>query len=364
MLDRGKMERWWRRTISAEKAGVFGGIARAGLAAATLPVEAVVRIRNKFYDYRILAVLKPPVPVLSFGNLTVGGTGKTPAVVWCARYLADCGRKPGIASRGYNPEAEEPGRANDEAALIAEQIPDIPHAWNPDRAAAAAALVKDHGCDVVILDDGFQHRRLHRNVDFLLIDALAPFGYGYMTPRGLLREPASSLRRATCVVITHANLVASDALARVRRRIWEIEEGIKVAEAVHRPTALVTSDGSQLELDALKGKRVYAFCGIGNPYSFFVTLGNLGAEVIGIRSFADHHVYSDGDIDGVMNEARSRGAEFVVTTQKDRVKIGERGGEEPPLAELRVKFELIRGQQTVTSILDFLAGVDEGGAAE
>jgi tetraacyldisaccharide 4'-kinase len=119
-----------------------------------------------------------------------------------------------------------------------------------------------------------------------------------------------------------------------------------------------------LELDALKGKRVYAFCGIGNPYSFFVTLGNLGAEVIGIRSFADHHVYSDGDIDGVMNEARSRGAEFVVTTQKDRVKIGERGGEEPPLAELRVKFELIRGQQTVTSILDFLAGVDEGGAAE
>lgn len=364
MGDRGKLERWWRRTISAEKAGAFGAVARAGLAAASLPLEAVVRLRNRFYDYRILAVLKPPVPVLSFGNLTVGGTGKTPAVIWCARYLAESGRRPGIASRGYNPDAKEAGEANDEAALIAEAAPGIPHVWNPDRAAAAAALVKDHGCDVVILDDGFQHRRLYRNVDFLLVDALVPFGYGFLMPRGLLREPVSSIRRATCVIITHVNLVSGEELARVRRRVWDVEEGVKIAEAVHRPTKLVGLDGSEMDIEALKGRRVYAFCGIANPYSFFVTLGNLGAEVIGIRSFPDHHAYSDQDVAAVTNEARLRGAELVVTTQKDRVKISAGTDASPPVVELRVEFELVRGQQTVTNILDFLAGASEGGAAE
>jgi len=362
MFDRQKMERWWKRTVSADRVGVFSGIARGGLWLGTIPVEGVTRLRNLFYDTGVLPALKPPVPVISFGNLTVGGTGKTPAVIWCARYLLERGMKPGIASRGYNPEAADAGVANDEARLLSEALPGVPHVWNADRAAAAAALVKEHDCNLVILDDGFQHRRIHRTVDFLLVDALNPWGHGYMMPRGLLREPVSSLRRASCVIITHSNLVGSDELIRIRRRIWEIEEAVKLAEAVHRPESLVV-DGETREPESLKGMRVFAMCGIGSPYSFVTTLGHLGAEVVGIRSFADHHIYTDEEINGVFAEAAARRAQLVVTTQKDRVKIGAREAVKVPLAELRIDFDIIRGRGTVTNILDFLSGSAEGSGA-
>ncbi len=362
MFDRRKIVRWWRRTIAADKVGAFALLARGGLVVATLPFEAVTRMRNLFYDKGVLPVLKPPVPVIAFGNLTVGGTGKTPAVVWAASYLAEKGLRPGIASRGYNPENPSDD-ANDEAALIAETLPDIPHVWNADRAAAAASLVKDHSCDCVILDDAFQHRRLHRTLDFLLIDALNPFGFGYMLPRGLLREPVSSLARATCIIITHANLVSTDELVRIRRRIWDIEEGVKLAEAVHRPTALVTADGAEADPETLREKRVFAFCGIGNPFSFIQTLSNLGADVVGLRTFTDHHAYTPDEIDAVFAEAASRNADYVLTTQKDRVKVGWRADSIVPLAELRIEFEIVRGRETVGNLLDFLAAAETGSAS-
>jgi len=359
MFDRQKMERWWRRTVSADRPGALGQVARAGLWLGALPMEVVARLRNLFYDKGILPVLKPPVPVISFGNLTVGGTGKTPAVIWCARYLLEKGMKPGIASRGYNPEAASVWEGNDEAGVLAEALPEVPHVWGADRAQAAAKLVKEHGCDVVILDDGFQHRRLHRTIDFLLLDALDPFGRGFMLPRGFLREPVSSLRRATCVIITHCNLVSSETLINIRKRIWDIEEAVKLAEAVHRPAALVV-DGEEQEPESVKGRRVFALCGVGNPHSFVVTLSNLGAEVLGIRSFPDHHVYTEEEVADVFSQARERGAEMVVTTQKDRVKIAPRPDAPLPLGELRIEFEILRGAATVTNMLDFLAGAEGG----
>ncbi|MCD6404358.1 MAG: tetraacyldisaccharide 4'-kinase [Planctomycetes bacterium] len=359
MSRREKIDRWWRRTIAADKVGVVGAVARGGLFAGTLPFEAVARLRNLFYDRGLLPVLTPPVPVVSFGNLTVGGTGKTPAVIWCARYLREKGLKPGIASRGYNPGAEDAALANDEAGVISEAAPDIPQVRNADRAVAAASLVRDHGANVVLLDDGFQHRRLHRTLDFLLVDALSPFGLGYMLPRGLLREPLSSLRRATCIIVTRSNLVSSDALVGIRRRIWDIDEGIKFAEAVHRPTLLATSAGEEAP-ETLQGRRVFAFCGIANPYSFLATLTNLGADVVGIRSFDDHHAYTDDDLKTVFSQGSARGADMVVTTQKDRVKCGWQEGRDIPLGELRVEFEIVRGRQTVESALDFLASGIQG----
>lgn len=362
MSTRQKLERWWRRTVAAEKMDVFGSAARGCLFLCTLPVEAVARVRNIFYDHGILPTLKPPVPVISFGNLTAGGTGKTPAVIWCAGYLAERGLRPGVASRGYNPDAKSAGEPNDEAAVIAEALPDVPHVWNADRPAAVVSLVNDHGCNCVLLDDGFQHRRLHRVLDVLLVDAVNPFGHGYMLPRGYLREPVSSLRRATVVIITRSNLVSREQMESIRRRIWDIEEGVKLVEAVHRPTALVTADGEELDPEELQDKRVFAFCGIGNPYSFVVTLSNLGADVVGVKSFGDHHAYTDKDLDGVFKEAASRNAELVVTTQKDRVKCGRREGSQVPLAELRVEFEIIRGRATIENVLDFLTDGAEGGA--
>ena len=358
MFDRQKMERWWRRTVSTDSPGAFAQIARAGLWVGALPMEAVSRLRNLFYDRGVLPILKPPVPVISFGNLTVGGTGKTPAVIWCARYLLERAMKPGIASRGYNPGAASAEEGNDEAGVLAQALPDVPHVWDADRAKAAAALVREHGCDVVLLDDGFQHRRLHRTIDFVLLDALDPFGCGFLMPRGFLREPASSIRRATCVIITHANLVTSERLINLRKRIWDIEEGVKLAEAVHRPSALLV-DSEEVDLESLRGTRVFILCGIGSPHSFVMTVANLGAEILGIRSFPDHHVYTADEITNVLAQAAERGAEMVVTTQKDGVKLPPMADAPIALAELRIEFEIVRGGAVVTNMLDFLAGVVE-----
>jgi tetraacyldisaccharide 4'-kinase len=354
-VDRRRLEAWWRRIAANEKPGPLAGAAQALLVAGTLPFDAVARLRNALYDAKVLPSLKLPVPVVSFGNLTVGGTGKTPAVIWCAKYLLAKGLRPGIASRGYNPDAAAKDEPNDETALISEILPEVPQASDADRAKAAEALVKDHGCNIILLDDGFQHRRLHRTLDILLIDALVPFGYGYVMPRGLLREPVSSLKRATHIIITRSNFVSRDELVKIRQRIWQVDEGMKLGEAVHRPTDVFLSGGARQDPESLRGRKVYAFCGIATPQAFLITLSNLGAQVVGMNSFPDHHIYSDADLDAVFAEAAARGAELVLTTQKDRVKCGWREGSKPPLAELRVEFELVHGKETIESALDFAA---------
>ena len=354
-MDRQKAEGWWRHVVAQEKPKALDGIAQGVLTAASWPLEAVSRLRGAFYDAKLLATLKLPVPVVSFGNLTVGGAGKTPAVIWCAKYLKAKGAFPGIASRGYNPEAGSVEAPNDEAAVIKEEVGDVPHVWNADRVKAATELVKEHHANVVVLDDAFQYRRLHRTLDILLVDALNPFGYGYMLPRGLLREPKSALRRATHIIITRSNLVGRDELASIRQAIWAIQEGMKLSEAVHRPTGLYLAGGARQDAEALQGKKVHAFCSIATPQAFLITLAHLGAQVVGVRAFSDHHIYAEGEIDGVFDEAVSRGADLVVTTQKDRVKCGWREGSKVPLGELRVEFELVKGKETVESALDFLA---------
>ena len=272
MAARQRLESWWRRTVAEEKPGPLGVLAQGALLTGTLPFEAVTWLRDRFYRWNILPTLRLPVPVVSFGNLTAGGTGKTPAVIWCAEYLIGKGLKVGIASRGYNPDASGETGPNDEAQLIEERLADVSHVWNADRAQAGKALVKEHHCNVVILDDGFQHRRLHRTLDFLLIDALNPFGFGYMLPRGLLREPLGAISRATGVIITRSNLVSRDELVRIRKRIWQTDENIKVAEAMHRPVGLFQAGGEREEVESLKGRKAFVFCGVGNPHSLVIML--------------------------------------------------------------------------------------------
>jgi len=354
-MDRRRIENWWRRVAADENPSPFVGFEQGLLLAASMPFEAVARIRDFLYETGMLAILKLPVPVISFGNLTVGGTGKTPAAVWCADYLARKGLRPGIASRGYNPEVGHTEPPNDEAELIRELLPDVPHVWDADRAKAGKVLVKERQCNVVILDDGYQHRRVHRTIDFLLVDALAPFGHGYMLPRGLLREPMSALRRASTIIITRSNLVSREELVRIRQKIWRYSEGVRLAEAVHRPTGLYMAGGVREEVEALRDRKVFAFCAIANPQSFFMTLSNLGARSVGTKTFPDHHVYDESDLKTVFSQAATNGADLVVTTQKDRVKTGWREGSEPPLAELRVRFELVKGREFVEPSLDFLA---------
>ena len=185
----------FREIVSGRRQGLTASLARAALGALEVPYTTAVRLRNRHYDRSPSAVQRVPVPVVSIGNLTLGGTGKTPTVEWLARWFADRQVRVGLASRGYG---SKPGAPNDEALELAQKLPGVPHVLDRDRVRGAQQLIDQFGCELIILDDGFQHRRLGRDLDIVLIDALEPVGFGHVFPRGTLREPLEGWSRAGC----------------------------------------------------------------------------------------------------------------------------------------------------------------------
>ena len=167
----------------------------------------------------------------------------------------------------------------------------MPHLQQKDRVDSARRMIRDFGCDVLVLDDGFQHRRLHRDFDLVLIDALQPWGYGHILPRGLLRERRSGLRRADLVVITRANQCSPEALAAIRRQLKQVRGTDECVEVAFNPTRLVDHNWQPHSLDAISGKTGFAFCGIGNPTGFLQTVGTLGLLCQQTQLFPDHHHY-------------------------------------------------------------------------
>jgi len=310
----------FKRLTDGSLRGPGPAAARAMLAGISVPYGWIVAARNIAYDRGLLAVRGGGVPVISIGNLTLGGTGKTPLVAWAARTLAAAGRRPAIVSRGYG---AKPGEVSDEAAELALVVPGVPHVADRDRVAGARAAVT-RGADVIVLDDGFQHRRLARDLDIVAIDATDPFGGERLFPRGLLREPPASLRRADAVVLTRAAAVDAESRAAIRRAVIAARGGdssMLWAEASHRPVALRDHAGGLHDLDRLRGCRVAAFAGIGNPAAFRATLTGLGADIAAYTPFADHHAYGDGDLEALAATVRTSGAALAVTTLKDLVKV-------------------------------------------
>jgi tetraacyldisaccharide 4'-kinase len=293
---------------------------RAMLAAISVPYGWIMAARNEAYDRGLLPVHDGGVPVVSIGNLTLGGTGKTPLVAWAARTLAAAGRRPAIVSRGYGAKR---GEVSDEAAELAIVVPGIPHLADRDRVAGARAAA-NHGADIIVLDDGFQHRRLARDLDIVAIDATDPFGGNRLFPRGLLREPSRALGRADAIVLTRAAVVAAERRTEIRRAVINARGGASPAawaEASHRPVALRDHAGGLHDLDRLRGRRVASFAGIGNPAAFRGTLADLGATIAAYTPFADHHHYRDADIEALAATARASSADLAVTTLKDLVKV-------------------------------------------
>ena len=200
--------------IRGRRRGFGPALARLGLTAASVPYGTAVRLRNRLYDAGWKARLRAAVPVVSVGNLTLGGTGKTPCVEYLARFYRDRDVRVAILSRGYGGS----GAANDEALVLEENLPDVPHLQGADRVALAGVAVEELEAELLILDDGFQHRRLARDLDVVLLDATDPFGQGRLLPRGLLREPASSLRRADAVLVSRCDQVAESSVNELTRR--------------------------------------------------------------------------------------------------------------------------------------------------
>lgn len=332
---------------SGRRSGLAASLLRGALSAVELPVAWYVRRKNRAFDEGRAAIQRAAAPVISVGNLTAGGTGKTPLVAWLARHLQEQGKQVVLISRGYGSKG---GKQNDEARELAATLPGVPHLQNPDRVAAARQAVAEHPGAVLILDDAFQHRRLHRDLDIVLLDALCPFGYEHIIPRGLLREPVEGLQRADVVILSRANLIDEAARAAIRERVQLAPTAIW-AEAVHAPCELLSHDGSSQPIDRLRGKRIAAFCGIGNPAGFRRTLEIAGAEIVAWREFADHCPYNASQIVSLAAWARDRNAELVLCTHKDLVKVSreELGGK--PLAALIVNLEFTVSQPEVRTLL-------------
>jgi tetraacyldisaccharide 4'-kinase len=344
MCRRERLEHDYRTLVSGERRGLWPVLQRCGLRALSVPYGWAVRLRNRLYDRRWKRAVRAAVPVVSVGNLTLGGTGKTPCVEYVARFYRGLGLQVAILSRGYG---STQGR-NDEALVLEENLPDVPHLQGPDRAALAAVAVEELESEVLVLDDGFQHRRLARDLDLVLLDATEPWGYGFLFPRGLLREPPRSLRRAGAVVLTRCDQVDEAARDRLRREVTRIAPGVPVVETSHQPVDLVNGDQSPAPLQRLRHRPLLAFCGIGNPEAFRRTLTDLGAEVAAFRTYPDHHAYTRTDVEDLRTWARQQATEcIVVTTQKDLVKLRLARLGERELWALRIHLHIDAGRETL-----------------
>jgi tetraacyldisaccharide 4'-kinase len=343
----------FHQLVRGDRRGLGAALARLGLRTLSIPYGLGVRLRNWSFARGWIKTIAAPVPVVSVGNLTVGGTGKTPCVEWIARFFRRRQRRVAILSRGYGAAEgrNEEGR-NDEALVLEENLPDVPHLQGPDRALLARIAAEELESEVLVLDDGFQHRRLKRDLDLVLIDATCPWGHGYLLPRGLLREPASGLRRAHLAILTRCDLVSSDCVARVRDEIRRWAPNLDIVETTHEPAEWTAADRRTLPPAALAGRVAAAFCGLGNPEGFRRTLSKLGLEPIAWRTFPDHHGYTRADIESLRTWARELPAGAVVlTTQKDLVKIRLERLADKELWALRIALQLRSGQELLEAKL-------------
>jgi tetraacyldisaccharide 4'-kinase len=335
------------RLIRGRPSGLLSRLARGGLSGAAVFYGLAVAARNFGFDRGWLQTHRAAVPVVSVGNLTLGGTGKTPMVEWIARWFRERGTRVAILSRGYG----HTGGMNDEGRVLEENLPDVPHLQNPDRVALAQVAAVELETELIVLDDGFQHRRLARDVDVVLLDALEPFGLSRLCPRGLLREPVRSLRRAGAVVLSRSDLIARADRAAIRAEAERHAGSLKWVEARHAPLDLVDCEGHTSSLIELSGKSVAAFCGIGNPEGFHRTLRALGTELIDFRVFPDHHPYTAADVGSLERWVTGLGANLVLTTQKDSVKLRAASLGPAPLRALRIGLEITAGREIMDDLL-------------
>jgi tetraacyldisaccharide 4'-kinase len=332
--------------MSGEDKRARAEVLRGTLNIAELFYSSVMRLRNQLYNRQIFRSRRLPHPVISVGNITTGGTGKTPVVRWLAEHLRAEGKHPAILSRGYKSEA---GGLGDELTMLDRALnksndQKIYLAANPDRVAGATSILRDHpDTDVFILDDGFQHRRVARDLDIVLISAANPFGFNHVLPRGLLREPLAGLERANALILTYADQASAQIVESIEQAFKKHNPHAPIYRAIHAQTGLRTSDGSALiPLEELRSRRFFPFAGIGNPTAFDHQLRAF-AEPAGYRWFPDHHSYTEYEVRSIREEARKAGAEILVTTEKDWVKIAPLytpGETLPPIwrVEMELKF--------------------------
>ena len=340
----------------------------------SLVFAAVVEIRYLLYGFGILRRYPLGVQVISIGNVTAGGTGKTPVTEIFARTLAAEGRKVAILSRGYRrkeapwwqrvftqviekPLVVSDGRhvlldsatGGDEPYMLASNLPGVAVVVDRNRVKAGRYAVKRLGCDTIILDDGFQYQKLKHSIEVVLVDATNPFGNGHMLPRGVLREPARNLRRADIIFVTKCR---GDVSA-VKEEIRKYNAKAEIVECNHTPQILRDVwSREEYPLDWLRGKTVCTLSGIASPKGFENSLRHLGAKVVWCERYADHHRYDSSEILYALNRSADMGADALVTTEKDAVRFPRFETSPIRCLYLRIAIEILAGGESFTQIIN------------
>ena len=334
--------------VEGRAKGFLPDLLRMGLTGLSYCYWGIITANLALYEARLLRRKRLPCPVISIGNLTLGGTGKTLATATLCQWLLKRQLKPAVLSRGYGGNSSvprlvfdgerlrlKPHEAGDEPFLLAATMPEVKVLVGKDR-RRSAEMALHLGAQVLLLDDGFQYWKIEKDFELLLVDALEPFGNGRLFPRGLLREPPTALRRAQAIWITHCDLVPREQLAGLEQVLRGLAPGVPIGLTAHQATALRDfTSGDRIGLWALEGKRVLALSGLGNPFSFEVLLQRLGAEVIPAR-FPDHHRYTAEEVLSAIRQ--NAGINMVVTTAKDAVRLPRELIPEAPLRILEVRL--------------------------
>jgi tetraacyldisaccharide 4'-kinase len=357
--------------ILEERRGRAAAFARVLLFMLSKVFLVGVKLRRFLYDVRLLRDSTLGVQVIAIGNITVGGTGKTPVVEKFARELQNQGRTVAILSRGYRskpppltkrlldrlllrsdttpPRVVSDGKsllldsetAGDEPYMLASNLKDVIVLVDKDRVKSGRYAIEKFGCDTLLLDDGFQYWKLAgRRRDIVLIDCQAPFGNEFLLPRGTLREPGSHLSRASTIFITKSD----GQTAKLRARIARHNSSAGLIECVHHPLYLEdVFTGERVELDHLKGRKVAALSGIAQPESFENSLIKLGAELVYSKRFADHHRFTQQEVLNAVNRGKKRQASLIITTQKDAVRFPKIDRRDLPFYFMRVEIKIVTG---------------------
>jgi len=351
---------WWREGESERSLALLAALSFAeGLFA------AAAAGRRALFRSGLWPSARAPVPVISLGNLAVGGAGKTPATLCVGQRLLARGRRPAILSRGYraslrNPRVVSDGRslllsaneAGDEPFMLARRLPQAAVLCGSQRAALASRAVVELGADALVLDDGFQHLALARDLDVVVIDAVNPIGNGRLLPRGPNRERFQALSRAQLAWLSRVDEALPDALRSLRASA-QAATGRPPVESTHSVTDVLDGAlGRSLGADALRGRRVLALCALARPEGFHRTLARLGAQVVAKKSFRDHHAFSDAEIEQVLSTATASGCDAVATTEKDAVRLPPRWVGEPCFRVVRISAQIVAGAEILDALLD------------
>jgi tetraacyldisaccharide 4'-kinase len=359
--------------ILEKRQGKSANLVRGCLQMLSRVYGVVIKARRFLYNVRILRDSTLGVQVIAVGNLTVGGTGKTPVVEKFASALRDQGRSVAILSRGYRskpqpihkwfinkillredttpPRVVSDGKsllldsemAGDEPYMLASNLKDVIVLVDKDRVKSGRYAIEKYGCDTLLLDDGFQYWKLKgRRHDVVLVDRQSPFGNERLLPRGTLREPPSHLARAQWIFITKSDGKTDD----LRRRIAEINPGAGIIECIHHPLYLEdVFTGNRIGLEFFKGRKVSALSGIAQPESFEESLVQLGAELVYSRKFADHHRFTQLEVIKCINRSKKKLAEAIITTQKDAVRFPKIDRRDLPIYFMRVEIKILSGAE-------------------